>query len=89
VSLQSTLQYAYEHFLEQVHLAEQLTSSDFGVFTGLIIQNYWENSKWYYVNVLRENAADKLNGRSINVPFTNNSNVPIEVIGTPPHTRDG
>ena len=58
--LQSTLQYTYEHFLEQVNLCEQLTSSDFGISTGLINQNYWENSKWYYVNVERGNAADKL-----------------------------
>ena len=78
--LQSTLQYGYEHFLEQVNLAEQLTSSDFGISTGLINQNYWENSKWYYVNVERGNAADKLNGRNINVSFTNNSNVPVEVM---------
>ena len=73
--LQSTLQYGYEHFLEQVNLAEQLTSSDFGISTGLINQSYWENSKWYYVNVERGNAADKLNGRNINVSFTNDSNV--------------
>ena len=78
--LQSTLQYGYEHFLEQVNLAEQLTSSDFGISTGLITQNYWENSKWYYVNVERGNAADKLNGRNINVSFTNNSDVPVEVM---------
>jgi hypothetical protein len=45
--LQSTLQYGYEHFLEQVNLVEQLTSSDFGTSTGLIKQNYWENRKWY------------------------------------------
>ena len=78
--LQSTLQYGYEHFLEQVNLAEQLTSSDFGISTGLINQNYWENSKWYFVNVERGNVADKLNGRNINVSFTNNSNVPVEIM---------
>jgi len=78
--LQSTLQYGYEHFLEQVNLAEQLTSSDFGISIGLINQNYWENSKWYYVNVERGNAAVKLNGCNINVSFTNNFNVPIEVM---------
>ena len=43
-------------------------------------KNYWKNSKWYYVNVERGNAADKLNGRNINVSFTDNSNVPIEVM---------
>ncbi len=78
--LQSTLQYGYEHFLEQVNLAEQLTSSDFGISTGLINQFFWENSKWYYVNVKRGNAADKLNGRNINVSFTNNSNIPFEIM---------
>ena len=66
--------------VQQVNLAEQLTSSDFGISTGLINQNYWENSKWCYVNVERGNAVDELNGRNINVSFTNNSNVLIEVI---------
>ena len=51
-----------------------------GISTGLINQNYGGNSKWYFVNVERGNAADKLNGRNINVSFTNNSNVPIEVM---------
>ena len=31
--LQSTLQYGYEYFLEQVYLCEQLIFSDFGVST--------------------------------------------------------
>ena len=72
--LNSTLNMTYESFLEQVNLAEQLTSSDFGVSTGLISQGYWESSKWYFVNVERGNIADKLQPRNINVSFTNNSN---------------
>ena len=55
--LQSTLHYGYEHFLEQVNLAQQLTSSDFGISTGLIDQNYWEKSKWYWVNVERASVV--------------------------------
>jgi hypothetical protein len=43
----------------------QLTSSDFGVSTGLISQGYWENTKWYFVNVERGNIADKLRPRNI------------------------
>jgi hypothetical protein len=79
--LNSTLNMTYENFLEQVNLAEQLTSSDFGVSTGLISQGYWEQkSKWYFVNVERGNTADKLQPRNINVSFTNNSNVAIDVI---------
>jgi hypothetical protein len=66
--------------LRQVNLAEQLTSSDFGVSTGLISQGYLEASKWYFVNVERGNVADKLQPRNINVSFNNNSNVPIDVI---------
>jgi hypothetical protein len=53
---------------------------DFGVSTGLISQGYWEQSKWYFVNVERGNIADKLQPRNINVSFSNNSNVPIDVI---------
>ncbi len=48
--LNSTLNMTYENFWQQVNLAEQLTSSDFGVSTGLISQRYWEASKWYFVN---------------------------------------
>jgi hypothetical protein len=78
--LQSNLFYNYENFLEQVNLVEQLTSSDFGVSTGLISQGYWEWSRWYFVNVERSNLADKLQPRNINVSFNNNSNVPIDVM---------
>jgi hypothetical protein len=78
--LNSTLNMTYENFLQQVNLAEQLTSSDFGVSTGLISQGYWESSKWYFVNVERGNIADKLQPRNINVSFTNNSNVAIDVL---------
>ena len=55
-------------------------SSDFGVSTGLISQGYWEASKWYFVNLERGNIADKLQPRNINVSFTNNSNVAIDVL---------
>ena len=76
----SLLNMTNENFLEQVNLAEQLTSSDFGVSTGSISQGYWEASKWYFVNAERGNIADKLQPRNIKVSFTNNSNVPIDVI---------
>ena len=69
----------YQSFVEQVNLAERLTSSDFGVSTGLISQGYWEASKWYFVNLERGNIADKLHPRNINVSFTNNSNVAIDL----------
>ena len=78
--LNSTLNMTYENFLQQLNLAEQLTSSDIGVSTGLISQGYWEASKRYFVNVERGNIADKLQPRNINVNFTNNSNVVIDLL---------
>jgi hypothetical protein len=57
-----------------------LPSSDFGFSTGWINQQYWEMSKWYFVNVERANIADKLQPRNINVSFNNNSNVAFDVI---------
>ena len=78
--LNSTLNMTYENVLEQVNLAEELTSSDFGVSTGLISQGYWEAIKWYFVNVERGNVADQLQPRNINVSFTNNSNVAIDIL---------
>ena len=70
----------YGNFLQQVNLAELFTSSDFGVSAGLISQGYWEASKGYFVNVERGNIADKLQPRNINASFTNNSNVPIDIL---------
>jgi hypothetical protein len=58
--LQSTLNMTYENFLEQVNLAEELTSSYFGFSTGSINQGYWKMSKWYFVNIERGNLADKV-----------------------------
>jgi hypothetical protein len=78
--LQSTLYYNYEHFIEQINLAEQLTSSDFGVSVGLFNQLYWETFKNYYVNIERSAIADKLQPRNINVSFVNNSTVPIDIL---------
>jgi hypothetical protein len=77
--LNSTLNMTYENFLQQINLAEQLTSSDFGVSTALINQGYWQNSKWYFVNVERCNIADKLQPRNINVSFTNNSSIAVDL----------
>ena len=78
--LQSNLFYTYENFIEQVNLAESMTSSDFGVSTGLFNQAYWEWSRWYFVNVERSQLADKLQPRNVNISFNNNGEVPIDAM---------
>ena len=42
--------------------------------------SHWLSLKWYSVNVDRGNIADKLQPRNINVSFTNNSNVAIDIL---------
>ena len=65
--LQSTLGYTYENFVEQVALAESLTSSDFGITCGLFNQAYWEMFRHYYVNIERSAIPDKDVARNINI----------------------
>jgi hypothetical protein len=57
-----------------------LTSSDFGVSTGLFNQGCWEMSKWYFVNVERGYIAHKLQPRNIHISFNNTSNVAVDVL---------
>jgi len=78
--LQSVLNYNYENFIEQIQSCEQLTSADFGVNTGLFDQSWWNNNRFYFVNVERSNVSDKLETRNLNISFTNNNNVPIDVL---------
>ena len=78
--LQSTLYYTFENFLEQVALAEGLTSTDLGIGTGLISQSWWEMNRVYYVDLSRGREADKASMRNLTVSFINNSNVTINVM---------
>jgi hypothetical protein len=78
--LQTTMFYTYEHFMQQVARAESLTSSDFGITTGLFGQNWWEYNRFYYVNIERSAIADKLQPRNINLSFTNNSQLAADLL---------
>ena len=78
--LQSVLNYNYENFIEQIQSCEQLTSADFGVNCGLFDQSWWNNNRYYFVNVERSNPSDKLETRNLNISFTNNNSVPIDVL---------
>jgi hypothetical protein len=78
--LQSVLNYNYESFIEQLMYAEQLTSADFGVSTGLFDAAWWNYNRFYWVNVERSNITDKLTARNLNISFTNNNNVTIDVL---------
>jgi hypothetical protein len=79
--LQSSLTYNYDNFISQVNNAEQLVSAqDYGLSNGLFSQQWWENSKYYYINCERSQSGDKLAPRNITLSFTNNSNVNMDVL---------
>ena len=78
--LQSSLFYTWENFLEQVALAESLTSTDMGIGTGLISQSWWDVNRVYYVDLARGREADKASMRNLTVSFKNNSLVPITLM---------
>lgn len=80
--LQGTqLFYTYENFLEQILLKDKLTSSDLGIGCGLISQQWWEQAgRVYWIDLSRSRPADKETPRSLNLSFTNNSNVPVDII---------
>jgi hypothetical protein len=78
--LASSYNYTYENFLQQIVGAESLTSSDIGVNVGLISQSWWEMNRVYYIDLARARSADKESLRSINLSFTNNSLVAIDLM---------
>ena len=78
--LQSTLYYTFENFLEQVALAESLTSTDLGIGCGLISQSWWEANRVYWVDLARGREADKASMRNLTISFNNNSNVAISLM---------
>ncbi len=60
--------------------AEQLTYADFGVTTGLFDAGWWYANRLYFINFERSNITDILQARNLNISFTNNYNVPIDVL---------
>lgn len=74
------LYYTYENFLQQVSLAEKLTSSDFGVTAGVISQKWWEMNRIYYVDLSRGREADKATMRNLTVSFKNQSQVAVDLL---------
>ena len=78
--LNTSLFYTYENYLQQVSLMESLTSSDIGISTGLITAPWWEGNRCYWVDLGRGRDADKSTLRNINISFTNNSAIPIDIM---------
>ena len=74
------LNYTWENFIEQIALARDLTSGTLGLSVGLINQKWYESNKVYYCDLSRGTRADKETARNLNISFTNNSNVAIDIL---------
>ena len=78
--MNTSLFYSFENFLEQVSMAETLTSGDIGISTGLISQSWWEMNRVYWVDLGRGTEAEKATTRNLNISFQNNNNVIIDIL---------
>ena len=76
----TSLNYTYENFLEQVSLADKLTSSDFGVQAGLITAKFFEMFRTYWVDLSRGREADKATMRNLTISFRNQSQVAVDLL---------
>jgi hypothetical protein len=74
------LSYTFENFIEQISLAEDGTNMTLGMSCGLINQKWWDSNRVYWVNLSRGTPADKATARNLNVSFTNNSSVAIDLL---------
>jgi hypothetical protein len=74
------LNYTWENFIEQIALARDLTSGTLGLSVGLINQKWYESNKVYYCDLSRGTKADRETARNLNISFTNNSNVAIDLL---------
>ena len=74
------LNYTFENFIEQIALAEDGTNMTLGMSCGLINQKWWDSNRVYWINLSRGTPADKATARNLNVSFTNNSSVAIDLL---------
>lgn len=77
--LATSLNYCYENFIEQVSKFNKSSSSEYGVESGLLSQSFWNNNRFYIVNV-RSTEDDLTTARNLVVSFNNNSAVAIDVL---------
>lgn len=78
--LNTSMNYTFENFLEQIAIAETLTSADIGISVGVITQQWWETNRVYFFDLARSREADKSMPRNLNISFNNNTLVPIDVM---------
>lgn len=77
--LSTSLNFLWENFVQQVSKFNKSSSSEYGVESGLISQQFWNNNRFYIVNV-RSTEDDMGTPRNVVISFNNNSSVAIDVL---------
>lgn len=77
--LSTSLNYSFENFVQQVSKFNKQSSSEYGVESGLISQQFWNNNRFYLVNV-RSTEDDLNTPRNVVISFKNNSLLAIDVV---------
>jgi hypothetical protein len=77
--LTNALTYSYESWIEQISKFNKSSSSEYGVESGLLNQNFWNYNKIYMANI-RSTIDDSQTPRNVTVSFINNSNVAIDIM---------
>jgi len=74
----SSLSYQYEDWIEEVSIYNKSAATEYGVESGLISKEWWDNNRVYLLNV-RNTLDDSLTPRNVVVNFVNNNNVNIDL----------
>lgn len=77
--LTNALTYSYESWIEQISKFNKSSSSEYGVESGLLNQNFWNYNKIYMANI-RSTIDDSQTARNVTASFINNSNVAIDIM---------
>ena len=74
----SSLSYQFEDWIEELSIYNKSSATEYGVESGLISKEWWDNNRVYLLNV-RNTLDDSLTPRNVVINFVNNNNVNIDL----------
>lgn len=75
----TSMYYTYENFIQEVSKFNKQSCSEYGVESGLISREFWNNNRVYICNV-RSTEDDLNTPRNVTISFNNNSLLKIDVL---------
>ncbi len=75
----TSMYYTYENFIQEVSKFNKQSCSEYGVESGLISREFWNNNRVYICNI-RSTEDDLNTPRNVTISFNNNSLKTIDVL---------